>query len=33
MRFDGQDISRLPPHEIVDLGISHVPEGRQLFPR
>ena len=32
MRFDGQDISRLPPHEIVDLGISHVPEGRQLFP-
>ena len=32
IRFDGKDISRLPPHEIVDLGISHVPEGRQLFP-
>jgi len=32
VRFGGQDISRLPPHEIVELGISHVPEGRQLFP-
>jgi branched-chain amino acid transport system ATP-binding protein len=30
--FDGQDISKLPPHEIVMRGISHVPEGRQLFP-
>ena len=32
VRFDGQIISTLPPHEIVELGISHVPEGRQLFP-
>ena len=32
MRFEGQDISRVPPHEIVMRGISHVPEGRQLFP-
>jgi len=32
VRFDGQDISRTPPHRIVELGISHVPEGRQLFP-
>ncbi|MFZ3212891.1 MAG: ABC transporter ATP-binding protein [Terriglobales bacterium] len=32
MRFHGQDISRTPPHRIVELGISHVPEGRQLFP-
>ena len=30
--FDGKDISRTPAHEIVALGISHVPEGRQLFP-
>lgn len=30
--FLGQDISRVPPHEIVARGISHVPEGRQLFP-
>ena len=32
VRFNGSVISSLPPHEIVDLGISHVPEGRQLFP-
>ena len=32
VRFSGQDISRSAPHEIVELGISHVPEGRQLFP-
>lgn len=27
----GIELSRLPPHEIVHLGISHVPEGRQIF--
>ena len=32
IHFDGRNISRLAPHEIVELGISHVPEGRQLFP-
>jgi len=32
LRFDGQDISKIPPHEIVVRGVSHVPEGRQLFP-
>jgi len=32
VRFEGQDISKLPPHEIVIRGVSHVPEGRQLFP-
>ncbi|OGW18828.1 MAG: ABC transporter ATP-binding protein, partial [Nitrospirae bacterium GWC1_57_7] len=31
--FQGQDISGLPPHEIVALGISQVPEGRRIFPR
>jgi branched-chain amino acid transport system ATP-binding protein len=30
--FDGQDIAKTPAHEIVARGISHVPEGRQLFP-
>ncbi|MGA1998621.1 MAG: ABC transporter ATP-binding protein [Terriglobales bacterium] len=30
--FDGQNISKTPAHEIVARGISHVPEGRQLFP-
>jgi len=29
--FGGDDITRLPPHQIVHLGISHVPEGRQIF--
>ncbi len=32
VRFLGQDITGLSPAEIVDLGIAHVPEGRQLFP-
>jgi branched-chain amino acid transport system ATP-binding protein len=30
--FQGQNTQRLAPHHIVALGISHVPEGRQLFP-
>src|SRR5437660_10550737 len=32
VNFEGRDISMLPPPEIVMRGISHVPEGRQLFP-
>ena len=28
----GHELNRLRPHEIVRLGISHVPEGRQIFP-
>jgi len=32
LRFDGLDISRLAAHKIVELGISHVPEGRRIFP-
>ena len=30
--FDGQDISKVPAHERVDLGISQAPEGRGIFP-
>ena len=30
--FEGQNIAKTPAHEIVARGISHVPEGRQLFP-
>jgi len=30
--FKGQEISRVSSRRIVELGISHVPEGRQLFP-
>jgi branched-chain amino acid transport system ATP-binding protein len=29
----GQAIHRLPPHEIVNLGISQAPEGRRVFKR
>jgi branched-chain amino acid transport system ATP-binding protein len=31
VRFDGRDISRWARHEIVEAGISLVPEGRKLF--
>jgi branched-chain amino acid transport system ATP-binding protein len=32
VRFAGQDLTGFAPAHIVDLGIAHVPEGRQLFP-
>jgi uncharacterized protein (UPF0261 family)/ABC-type branched-subunit amino acid transport system ATPase component len=32
VRFDGRDISRLEPHEIVRAGIGFVPQGRRLWP-
>ena len=31
IRFDGQDLGRLPPHRIVAAGLCQVPEGRQVF--
>ena len=33
IHFQGEDISNMPPHEIVHLGISQSPEGRRVFPR
>jgi branched-chain amino acid transport system ATP-binding protein len=30
--FDGKDISKLPAHDRVRLGISQAPEGRGIFP-
>jgi branched-chain amino acid transport system ATP-binding protein len=30
--FQGKNITRTPPHEIVSRGISQSPEGRRLFP-
>jgi branched-chain amino acid transport system ATP-binding protein len=30
--FEGRPIHGRPPHSILDLGIAHVPEGRQIFP-
>ena len=29
--FEGRNVANLPPHEIVKLGISQVPEGRMVF--
>jgi branched-chain amino acid transport system ATP-binding protein len=31
IRFDGENITRMPPHRIVRRGIAHVPEGRRVF--
>lgn len=31
VRFDGNDITNKPSHEIVRMGLAHVPEGRQVF--
>ncbi len=31
IRYNGEDITHLPPHQIVGRGISHVPEGRMVF--
>jgi branched-chain amino acid transport system ATP-binding protein len=33
IRFDGREISQLPPQEIVGLGICQSPEGRKCFQR
>jgi len=30
--FMGQNLTLLPPYKIPELGIAHVPEGRQVFP-
>jgi len=31
--YQGQDITKLPTHEIARLGIAQSPEGRRVFPR
>jgi branched-chain amino acid transport system ATP-binding protein len=33
IRFNGQDITKTPAHQIVSLGLAHSPEGRRIFPR
>jgi branched-chain amino acid transport system ATP-binding protein len=30
--FEGEEITHLPPHKIVERGLSQVPEGRMIFP-
>src|SRR5258708_1936710 len=31
--LSGQVLNHVPPHEISQLGVGHVPEGRRIFPR
>ena len=31
VEFEGKDITRMPGHKIVSLGMAHVPEGRRVF--
>jgi branched-chain amino acid transport system ATP-binding protein len=33
IRFEGKQVGGLGAHDIVPLGIAHVPEGRMVFPR
>jgi branched-chain amino acid transport system ATP-binding protein len=33
VRFDGRDVTHVPAHKRVGLGIALVPEGRRLFPQ
>ncbi len=32
IEFNGEDVTNLPPHKKVELGMTLVPEGRHLFP-
>jgi branched-chain amino acid transport system ATP-binding protein len=32
IRFNGEDLSKLQPHEVVERGVVQVPEGRRIFP-
>ena len=31
IEFEGKDITKMPAHKIVTLGMAHVPEGRRVF--
>jgi len=33
VKFLGRELVGLPPHEVVAMGLSQVPEGRRIFPR
>jgi urea transport system ATP-binding protein len=32
IRWEDQDITRLPPYERARLGIAYIPQGREIFP-
>jgi branched-chain amino acid transport system ATP-binding protein len=31
--FDGERVDGIPAHQLISMGICHVPEGRRVFPR
>ena len=31
--FEGQDVTRVSPREILRFGVAHAPEGRRVFPQ
>src|SRR2546425_4091500 len=33
IELDGRSLQSVEPHDIVRLGVAHVPEGRKIFPR
>jgi branched-chain amino acid transport system ATP-binding protein len=33
VHFEGEDITKLAPHKLVEKGIGHAPEGRRIFSR
>src|SRR5207342_2501156 len=33
VEFDGKDVSSVPAHKLVELGVAHSPEGRRIFSR
>jgi branched-chain amino acid transport system ATP-binding protein len=33
VRFDGEDITAVPAHDVVGRGVALAPEGRHVFPR
>ena len=33
IRYDGKDVTAMPVHQRVQLGLALVPEGREIFPR
>ena len=32
VEFEGKNITKMPGHKIVTLGMAHVPEGRRVLP-
>ncbi len=33
IKFRDEDMAKYPPHQIIDMGMAHVPEGRRVFSK